>query len=264
MVRLAASRTTANASRSRSSSSSPRSSRERNSPVFARSASSLSAEISGSSASMSGTSEERALTLRPSPARSTRVKMDMNRVYLGAFDSQDPPAGRSDGIATLTAVGEAVQDVTDEEEPRPPAERLDPSAPIVTSVWARALVAGAALYYILLFAHWTTRNHDGFGTYGFDLGIYDQGLWLMSRFHRPFITIMGRHLFGDHTSFILLPLVPFYWLAPSAKVILWAQSFALGIAAIPVFLIARDKLRNEWLAALLGIAYLAHPAVGWA
>ena len=48
----------------------------------------------------------------------------------------------------------------------------------------------------------------GFNTYGFDTGIFDQGLWLMSRFDSPFITINGRHLFGDHTSFLLVALVP--------------------------------------------------------
>ena len=72
------------------------------------------------------------------------------------------------------------------------------------------------------------RHHDGYGTQAFDFGIYDQGLWLMSRFKRPFVTIMGRHLFGDHTSFILLPLVPVYWILPSAKVLLFVQAAALG------------------------------------
>ena len=40
------------------------------------------------------------------------------------------------------------------------------------------------------------------------MGIFDQGVWLLSRFHAPFVTVMGRNLFGDHTSFILLLAVP--------------------------------------------------------
>ncbi len=125
------------------------------------------------------------------------------------------------------------------------------------------LVVVAAGLYILLFSAWTFRNHDGFGTYAFDFGIYDQGLWLLSHFQRPFITIMGRHLFGDHTSFILFFLVPAYWVFPSAKVLLFAQSAALGLGAVPVFLIAREKLRHEVLAAAIAVAYLLHPHVGW-
>lgn len=118
--------------------------------------------------------------------------------------------------------------------------------------------------YIVAFSLWTVRNHNGFGTFGFDLGIFDQGMWLLSQFDKPFVTILGLHLFGDHTSFILLPLVPFYWAFPTPVTLLIAQSFALGAAAIPVFLIAREKLRSELLALGAAVAYLAHPAVGWA
>jgi uncharacterized membrane protein len=134
-------------------------------------------------------------------------------------------------------------------------------APIVQSDagWLLLLVVTTA--YTVLTAHWVLRNHDGFGTLGYDFGIYDQGVWLLSRFHRPFVTIMGRHLFGDHTSFILLPLVPVYRIFPSPKVLLVAQSAALGLSAVPVFLIAREKLRHELLASFVGIAFLAHPAL---
>lgn len=135
--------------------------------------------------------------------------------------------------------------------------------PVVADFLARFLVVASVSAYIVLFAYWTTRNHDGFGTHAFDFGIYDQGLWLLSRFERPFVTVMGRHLFGDHTSFILLPLVPFYWIVPSAKVLLVAQAAALGVSAIPVFLLAREKLRNEMLAAVLAAAFLLQPALGW-
>jgi len=134
--------------------------------------------------------------------------------------------------------------------------------PIAVDRRARWLLLGATVAYIWLFSYWTMRNHDGFGTTAFDLGLYDQGVWLLSRFERPFVTLMGRHLFGDHTSFILLPLVPFYWIVPSAKVLLFAQAAALGLGAVPTFLLAREKLRNELLAVLLAVAYLLHPTVG--
>ena len=147
------------------------------------------------------------------------------------------------------------------ERRRSPATSDDrPIAPVPA---ARAVVAVVALAYIALFTYWTFRNHDGFGTYAFDFGIYDQGLWLLSRFKRPFITIMGRHLFGDHTSFILLFLVPIYWVLPSAKVLLLVQSAVLGLGAVPTFLIAREKLRHEVLAAAMAVVYLLHPHIGW-
>jgi uncharacterized membrane protein len=139
--------------------------------------------------------------------------------------------------------------------------RADDRAPIVRHDAAWLALVATTTIYIVLTARWAMRNHDGFGTLGYDFGIFDQGLWLLSRFERPFVTIMGRHLLGDHTSFILLPLAPVYWVIPSAKVLLIAQATALGIAAVPVFLIAREKLRHELLACGIAVAFLAHPAL---
>ena len=80
--------------------------------------------------------------------------------------------------------------------------------------------------------------HDGYGTPGYDMGIFDQGVWLLSRFHAPFVTVMGRNLFGDHTSFILLLAVPLYWVWPHAQTLLVLQTCLLAAAAVPVYLLA--------------------------
>jgi len=141
----------------------------------------------------------------------------------------------------------------------PDAERR----PVVTNFSARLLLVTATAVYVWLFATWTLRHYEGFGMQAFDFGIFDQGLWLMSRFETPFITINGRHLFGDHTSFIMLFLVPFAWVMPTAHVLLLTQAAALGGAAVPVFLLARERLRSEMLAAVLAVVYLLHPAVAF-
>ena len=125
-----------------------------------------------------------------------------------------------------------------------------------------ALVAVVTLYV----AYFTTRTlglHHDLDTSSYDFGLYDQGLWLMSRFHAPFVTLMGRNLMGDHASFILFFLVPVYWLFPAAGTLLFAQSLAIGLAAVPVFLYARRRLASEWMALVLASAFLLHPAVGW-
>ncbi len=129
---------------------------------------------------------------------------------------------------------------------------------------ARLLLVASMLGWILLYLHWTFRQHNGLGTQAFDIGIFDQGVWLLSRFKRPFVTVNGRNLFGDHTSFLLLPFAAVYWVIPSIKVLLAAQTLALGSGALATFLIARDKLRSELLAAFLAVAYLLQPVLGWA
>ena len=105
------------------------------------------------------------------------------------------------------------------------------------------------------------RMHAGLGTFSYDVGLYDQGLWLLSRFEAPFVTLMGRNLFGDHTSFILLPLVPLYWIVPGTGTLLVVQSMVIAAGTVPVFLFARRVLRSDALAWGFSVAWLAHPAV---
>lgn len=131
-----------------------------------------------------------------------------------------------------------------------------PSAPQV-------LLAGAVLIWTWYFSSRSLNIHHALGTATYDSALYDQGMWLLSRFEAPFVTLMGRNLFGDHTSFILLFLVPLYWIAPGAWIMFTAQSAAIAAGAIPVFLVGRRYLDSEWVALVGAGAYLLHPAVGW-
>ena len=62
---------------------------------------------------------------------------------------------------------------------------------IVIAVWA------------ITFDRLGALRHDRFGTFGFDLGIYDQAVWLLSRARDPFITVRGLEAFGHHVNLIL-------------------------------------------------------------
>jgi uncharacterized membrane protein len=117
--------------------------------------------------------------------------------------------------------------------------------------------------YTVYFGHLTVAVHRGYGTPAYDMGIFDQGIWLLSRFKAPFVTVMGRNLFGDHTSFILLLLVPVYWVYPHAAVLLVVQSGLIALGALPVYLLARQRLASTLLATVLAGAFLLHPALQW-
>jgi uncharacterized membrane protein len=148
-------------------------------------------------------------------------------------------------------------------EPAPSTELRDTSTRSTPHLGVRAALGVVTASYITFFSYVTVRNHYGFGTFSFDLGIFDQGVWLLSRFKTPFITLLGLNLFGDHTSFILFLLVPLYWIFPSAAVLLVTQAAALGVGALPTFLIARHKLQSERLALGVAVAYLINPVIAW-
>jgi uncharacterized membrane protein len=134
--------------------------------------------------------------------------------------------------------------------------RLGPQLPAIA-------VAAVTTGFILLYSHLVLRRFDAFNYYAFDLGIFDQGIWLLSRFQEPFITLRGLNLFGDHSSYITVLLVPLYWIWSDVRILL---VFTVGVigAGIPlVYLIARTHGLSKWVGAGLATAFALHPAVAW-
>lgn len=144
---------------------------------------------------------------------------------------------------TAAAPGRARQEL--------PYRRLLPHLPL-------AVLMGA---YIVHFASLSISVFDGYGDPPFDMALFDQGIWLLSRFHAPFVTVMGRDLFGDHTCFILLLVVPLYWIWPHAQLLLVLQTLLLAGAAVPIYLLARKYLRSTVLATAMAAVYLLNPAL---
>lgn len=172
----------------------------------------------------------------------------------GPDDSATADGGEVDGVGVTERADADLADV-------PFADRVVARARRVTA--PQLVISGLIVIYVAYFTQRSIDIHHAFGTASYDSALYDQGVWLLSQGEAPFVTLMGRNLFGDHTSFILLGLVPFYWIWPSAGVLFFSQSLAIGAGAIPVFLYARRRLGGEWSAVVAGAAYLVHPAIGW-
>ncbi|MBU6427398.1 MAG: DUF2079 domain-containing protein [Cyanobacteria bacterium REEB65] len=95
----------------------------------------------------------------------------------------------------------------------------------------------------------------------YDLGIFDQAIYLISRGLPPVSTTLGFPILGDHASFILYPIALLYRLRPTVDWLFILQGLGLAAGALPIAALARDVgLEASWQAALAG-AYLLYPAV---
>jgi uncharacterized membrane protein len=134
--------------------------------------------------------------------------------------------------------------------------------------WHRVLRSSKHLPLVLLMVAYTVRfgtatvhTLQAYGQSAYDLSLYDQGIWLLSRFHAPFMTVMGTDMFAAHTAFIFVLLVPLYWIYPHTAALLVVQTMALALGAVPVYLLGRRLLNSTVLAILLATAYLLNPAI---
>ena len=119
-----------------------------------------------------------------------------------------------------------------------------------------------ALIFTVVFGRLGIQHHRNFGTWSFDMGIYDQAFWLVSR-GKSWNTVRGIDVWGHHVNLIAFAFVPFYWLGAGPSFLYVVQAMALGAGAIPTYLIARDRLRSPWLAALIGYAFLMYAPIQW-
>jgi len=118
--------------------------------------------------------------------------------------------------------------------------------------------------FVVAFVRQTWTLHSRFATYGFDVGIYDQGTWLLSRFRAPFSTVRGLNLFGDHGAYVLALLAPLYRVWPDARLLLALQAVALAVPAVVVFRLGARRLGHPAAGLAVAVAYLAYPAMQWA
>lgn len=128
--------------------------------------------------------------------------------------------------------------------------------------WTQDALTIAVVSWIVLFARLVMRRHNSFMTFDFDLGIHDQSLWLLAH-GKTFNTICGLPVFGHHAMFMYYFLVPFVWLGGGPNLWNVFQVMAVGLAAIPVFMIARYRLRSNLSALVFAIAWLLLPTTGF-
>lgn len=95
---------------------------------------------------------------------------------------------------------------------------------------------------------------------GFDLGMYEQVIWNTAH-GRPFATTAFNYT-NIHLGSDVIPLeallAPLYALAPGTMTLLILQVVAVGLGALPLYLLARDRLGSGWAGLGMAAAYLAY------
>ena len=148
--------------------------------------------------------------------------------------------------------------------PRAVTRRVRVPGLVTAEPWLFAMAAFTAVAY----ATYSVLLHSlHYGSFAYDLGIFDQAFWHYSRLDVPRSTIVGLpNELGDHFSPTLLLLVPLYWLWSDPQVLLIAQGILLGAALVPIFLFARDRVGRVpayLLTAAFGFFWAVHTAVAF-
>jgi uncharacterized membrane protein len=128
-----------------------------------------------------------------------------------------------------------------------------------------AVALGVSLaVFVVAFTAATWTAHARFGTYGFDVGIYDQGTWLLSRGRAPFVTVRGLDLLGQDAAYVMVLVAPLYRLWADPRLLLLLQVLFLALPALVLYRLGGRHLGHPAAGLAVAVAYLAYPGVQWA
>lgn len=95
----------------------------------------------------------------------------------------------------------------------------------------------------------------------FDLGIFDQAIYLISQGKPPISSYLDFHILGDHAAFILYGIALFYWIYPSVYWLFVIQSISLASGAYCTWLLSRQAHLAETDAVIVSSIYLLYPVI---
>lgn len=138
--------------------------------------------------------------------------------------------------------------------------RAAKAAPALSRIWPWLLIVPLAFFYLRLGA----LNEFHFRN-GLDLGTYNTTLHQITHGRLiPFNQLKGGVTWGDHASFILYVLAPFYMLWPGPQFLIVVQVLSVVLGAWAVYRTAEKVTRNYLFSTLLLAAYLLFFGVQYA
>ena len=146
--------------------------------------------------------------------------------------------------------------VSSEENHSVLAEKVVPTK-LFPSPSVIGMMGAAAVIFFLC----SSLRHALFQSTAWDLGIFDQAIYLISQGKIPISSFLGFHIMGDHASFIFYILALFYNIYPDVHWLLAVQAVALAVGTLPVWMLANlAGLKREQSVAMVAV-YLLYPVV---
>ena len=95
----------------------------------------------------------------------------------------------------------------------------------------------------------------------YDLGIFDQAIYLISQGKEPITTVQGFHIMGDHAAWIHYILAIPYIIYPNVHWLFLIQSVALVSGIIPLYHLSIHSQLKHSTAITICISYLLYPVI---
>ena len=122
-------------------------------------------------------------------------------------------------------------------------------------------VCSISFVFLIIFWALSISRHLLLHSNAYDLGLFDQWIWLASKGEPPYSSMTGLHLFADHGAWTLYIASLVYKVFPSVYILLFSQSFSLCCTTIPLWFLCKSKEISDRNSLLIILCWLFQPVV---
>ena len=122
-------------------------------------------------------------------------------------------------------------------------------------------VCSISFVFLIIFWALSISRHLLLHSNAYDLGLFDQWIWLASKGEPPYSSMTGLHLFADHGAWTLYIASLVYKVFPSVYILLFSQSFSLCFTTIPLWFLCKSKEISDRNSLLIILCWLFQPVV---
>ncbi len=116
-------------------------------------------------------------------------------------------------------------------------------------------ISSLAFFVLAVSRHFLLQSN------AYDLGLFDQWIWLTSKNIPSYSTMTGLHMFADHGAWTLYIFSVVYKLIPDVNILFLSQSLSLCFTTIPLWLLCKKNNLSSKVGFLLGTFWLLQPVV---
>ncbi len=114
-------------------------------------------------------------------------------------------------------------------------------------------------FFVYTFA--SSLRHFWFQSSSWDLGIFDQAIYLISQGENPISTILGFHILGDHGALVLYPIGYLSKIFNSTYFLFFLQGIALSSSIFPLEKFSTFKQLNKNAVRTSFLVFLLYPVI---
>lgn len=112
------------------------------------------------------------------------------------------------------------------------------------------------IIFSVIYAFMSVQKHNSFQTFGWDLAVFDHGIWQWSQFKIPYSSFHDLPWLADHFNPILITVVPFYWIWADVRLLLIIQAILVCFGAIPLYYLSKKVTKNNLFSLTIVLGYL--------